>query len=510
MDCGAIKVSTDGAQVLWATWLGGSSNENNAASIRVGPDGKVYVARSTSSADFPTTAGAYDGTHNGGTDYVVVCLTPDGSDLVYATFLGGSGDEALSTHNLAVDDQGNAYVALQTSSTNYPISRGILQRSHGGGGTDCAVTKLSPTGRMLASTYLGGSGTENADGIYVDPQGNVFVTGDTQSTNFPVTANALQSQNRGGGDAFVALLSADFSRLLYSTYLGGPANDNGRAGFLGRDGRLYVTGSSDGSGWPVRHEYQSTFQGGAGDWGSGDCVLAKLSPASTITVDPGKTYQTITGWEAVAFALEPTDPAFPNFKDTLIDQAVNDLGINRVRLEIRSGVENSGDNWSDYQAGTIDYQTWRSRRYATVNDNADPCSIDWSGFHFSEMDNTIERIVNPLRAALAAQGREADRERQLRRLHRSDHGRSLYPQRPGRVRGIRPGDLSAPAGEVWLGARPLGSPAGARQRLPVEWQAARARPSWQRPSGCRRPGSSRRSSRLPTRTWATPCGTSTR
>ena len=118
--------------------------------------------------------------------------------------------------------------------------------------------------------------------------------GDTQSTDFPVTAQALQSQNRGGGDAFVALLSADFSRLLYSTYLGGPANDNGRSGFLGRDGSLYVTGSSDGPGWPVRHEYQGIFKGGAGDWGSGDCVLAKLAPASTITVDPGKTYQTIT------------------------------------------------------------------------------------------------------------------------------------------------------------------------------------------------------------------------
>ena len=96
----------------------------------------MYVATSTSSADFPTTAGAYDRTHNGGTDYVVVCLTPDGSDLVYATFLGGSGDEVFSTHNLAIDDQGNAYVAVQTSSTNYPINRGTLQekpwrRRHG-------------------------------------------------------------------------------------------------------------------------------------------------------------------------------------------------------------------------------------------------------------------------------------------------------------------------------------------------------------------------------------------
>ncbi len=404
MECGVIKVSNDGSKVLWATWLGGSGDENNAASVRVGRDGKVYVASSTSSADFPTTPGAHDRTYNGGTDYFVACLTPDGSDLVYATFLGGSGGEFLSTHNLAIDDQGNAYVALQTSSTDYPVTRGVFQKSHGGANTDCAVTKLSPTGTRLASTYLGGRGTENADGVYVDSEGNVFVTGDTQSTDFPVTTNAFQAQNRGGGEAFVVLLSADFSQLLYSTYLGGPANDNGRSGFLGRDGSLYVTGSSDGGGWPLKNAYQSTFAGGPGDYGAGDAVLAKLAPARTITLDPTKTYQTITGWEAVAFALEPTDPAFPNFKDTLFDQAVNNLGINRVRLEVRSGVENTNDNWSDYQAGKIDYQTWRSRRYATVNDDADPQTINGAGFHFSEMDNAIDRIVNPLRNLLATKG----------------------------------------------------------------------------------------------------------
>ncbi len=134
-------------------------------------------------------------------------------------------------------------------------------------------------------------------------------------------------------------------------------------------------------------------------------VVATSSRAAvTLMVDNTQQYQTITGWEAVAFALEPHNPAFPNFKDALFDLVVNDLGINRVRLEIRSGVENNNDNWSDYQAGNIDYETWRSRRYANANDNGDPHQINWSGFHFSEMDYTVDNIILPLKQLLQAKG----------------------------------------------------------------------------------------------------------
>lgn len=132
--------------------------------------------------------------------------------------------------------------------------------------------------------------------------------------------------------------------------------------------------------------------------------VRQTSLAADIAIDPNITYQTITGWEAVAWALEPGEPAFDNFKDTLFDLVVNDLGITRVRLEIRSGVENDNDNWSDYQAGIIEYSIWRSRRYATVNDNSDPCDINSAGFHFSEMDYQIDHIVTPMRQLMEARG----------------------------------------------------------------------------------------------------------
>ncbi len=135
-------------------------------------------------------------------------------------------------------------------------------------------------------------------------------------------------------------------------------------------------------------------------------LLGRSAEAQTITFDPSTTYQTMNGWEATAFVAEPSDPAFPNFKDEVYDRLVNDLGINRIRLEVRSGVEHTTDNWSEYQAGNIDYQTWRATRYATVNDNGDANTIDPAGFHFSELDWHIENIVIPLRALAQARGEQ--------------------------------------------------------------------------------------------------------
>ena len=150
-DCGAIKIKGDGSAVLWATWLGGSDQDNSAASIRVGKNGRVYVGGSTFSDDFPTTPGVHDRTYNGQADFFVACLTPDGNDLVYGTYLGGPGNEWISTHNLAVDDFGNTYAAMPTGSANYPTTEGAFQTAFRGGNTDWAVTKLSPTGALLVS-----------------------------------------------------------------------------------------------------------------------------------------------------------------------------------------------------------------------------------------------------------------------------------------------------------------------------------------------------------------------
>jgi uncharacterized repeat protein (TIGR01451 family) len=271
---GVAKVGGDGSQVLWATWLGGSGDESACASIRVDVDGYVYAAFHTDSTDMPKITGVWDQSHNGGVDYYVARFTPGGSDLVFGTYLGGSGDEWVSTHNLALDADGNVYVSLPTDSAGFPITQG----PHGPTGAyDIAVVKFSATGALVESTLIGGNAGENPDGIYVDNQKGVFVTGETGSDDFPVTADtAYQSANGGNQDAVLVRLSADFSRLAYATYMGGSAYDNGRSGFLGGDGSLYVTGSADGPGWPTKNAYQDSFAGGGAGWGAGDCVLAKF------------------------------------------------------------------------------------------------------------------------------------------------------------------------------------------------------------------------------------------
>ena len=278
-DSGVIKIKGDGSQVIWATWLGGSGDDSTAASIRVDDNEYVYIGLSTDSVDIPTTTGAHDRSYSGDgeVDFYVAKIEPDGSDLVYGTYLGGAGHQWISTHNLAIDNDGNAYVAVPTGA-DFPTTENVFQSVHGGGNTDWGIAKLSPNGELIASTFVGGNGEENPDGIYVDTNGNVYISGETESTSFPVTQDAYQSTNGGGHDAVLVVLSEDFKQLFYSTYMGGSEYDNGRASFLDFQGNIYITGSADGSGWPLKDAYQDQYAGGVGQCcGMGDCILAKFS-----------------------------------------------------------------------------------------------------------------------------------------------------------------------------------------------------------------------------------------
>jgi hypothetical protein len=155
-----------------------------------------------------------------------------------------------------------------------------------------------------------------------------------------------------------------------------------------------------------------------GRWGRGRlCLLAwavalaacapdpsdRAPTQGTVTVVPGAAQQTITGWEATAYAGDD-DPAFPRFKDAIVARAAGDLGINRIRLEVRSGVENREDYWTQYREGRLAPRLWRCLRYSTVDDDGNPATLREAGFQFAEVDHLVEHIVLPLRARLAARG----------------------------------------------------------------------------------------------------------
>ena len=225
---------------------------------------------------FPTydqgPRGAYDTNANGGSDGYVARFSADGSSLIYATYLGGSGDESPSApHGLAIDSQGHAYPRGFTRSSDFPTTPEAFRTTSGS--ADGFVSKLSPDGtQLLASTFL----DFGVEGVAVDSQANVYVTGGTQSP-ITVTLDAYQSALKGGQDAALLKLSADFSTLLYATYMGGASAPRYGEGFRGiavdSDDNILAGGVSGGSNWPLLRPAQAAY--GGGTW---DAVFAKFSP----------------------------------------------------------------------------------------------------------------------------------------------------------------------------------------------------------------------------------------
>jgi hypothetical protein len=236
--------------------LGGSGYDQGVA-IAVDSSGNAYVTGVTSSTDFPTVNAIQPTYHGGVYDAFVTKINASGSALVYSTYLGGSGLD--SGDSIAVDSSGNAYVTGETSSTDFPTVNAIQPTNHGS--DDAFVTKINADGSALVySTYLGGSGEDWGPGIAVDSFGTAYVTGYTQSTDFP-TVNAIQPTNHGSGDAFVTKINADGSALVYSTYLGGSGNDSGQSIAVDSSGSAYVIGITSSTDFPTVNAIQPTYHG---------------------------------------------------------------------------------------------------------------------------------------------------------------------------------------------------------------------------------------------------------
>ncbi|HKS96923.1 MAG TPA: SBBP repeat-containing protein [Terriglobia bacterium] len=251
----------------YSTFLGGSGGDVGEG-IAVDASGNAYVTGATASLNFPTSS-PLQSTIGGGEDAFVAKLNAAGTALTYSTYLGGSGDDFGNA--IAIDSSGNAYVTGNTASTNFPTTTGAFQTKYGGS-ADAFVAVLNPSGAALVySSYLGGSGSDFGQGIAVDSSGNAYVTGSTDSTDFP-TAKPLQSANGGASDAFVAKVNSSGSTLVYSTYLGGASADAGQAIAVDGAGNAYVAGATASANFPVANAFQPASGGG-----DQDAFVSKLS-----------------------------------------------------------------------------------------------------------------------------------------------------------------------------------------------------------------------------------------
>ena len=297
LDAFVAKLNAAGSTLVYSSYLGGSGDEFGFG-IAVDGSGNAYLTGRTGSTDFPTANALQPANAGGYSDVFVAKLNTAGSALVYSTYLGGSGLD--DGRGIAVDGSANAYLTGYTESGDFPTAN-ALQPAYAGIG-DAFVAKLNAAGSALTySTYLGGSFVDNAVGIAADGSGNAYVTGETSSTNFP-TANAVQPAYAGAGDAFVAKLNAAGSALLYSTYFGGGSRDSGSGIAVDGSANAYVTGFTQSTDFPTANALQPAYGGGAFDG-----FVAELNAAGSTLL-----YSTYLGGNSNDFGVGITVDGFAN------------------------------------------------------------------------------------------------------------------------------------------------------------------------------------------------------
>jgi len=268
------KLSAAGA-LVYSTYLGGTAG-TQASAIGVDTSGNAYITGTTTATDFPVTLAAFQNQCKIGggrcASAFVTKLNAAGSALVYSTYLGGTGgtDEGLG---IAVDSSGNAYVGGLAQSLDFPATPGAFQTNAAPNNGHGFVAKLNPVGSALVySTYLGGTSADQVNGIAVDAGGNAYVTGRTNSLDFPTT-NAFQVGPYSQLQAFITKLGPSGS-VAYSTYLGGTGGVEASAIAIDSAGAVYVTGSSAlGHGFPLTPGALISTDNGGGFF------VTKLHPA---------------------------------------------------------------------------------------------------------------------------------------------------------------------------------------------------------------------------------------
>lgn len=280
IDMGISKFTADGTALMYSTYIGGALSSDAPHSLVVDNNDDLFILGTTGSSDFPVLPTAFDNSFNGGTagsplysgvnyangsDIVVVRLNPTGTGLLGSTFVGGTGNDGLNTDGLLsynygdgfrgeiiIDQLGNCIVATTTNSVDFPIDTlTATQPFYGGGFSDGVAFKLDPTlSTMVWGTYIGGSSSDAAYGTQFDSNGDVYITGGTISSDFPVTPNALDTTYNGQEDGFVARFDVLGNTMVACTYVGTLGYDQSYFVQLDNNDDVYIAGQSTG-GYPI-------------------------------------------------------------------------------------------------------------------------------------------------------------------------------------------------------------------------------------------------------------------
>jgi hypothetical protein len=259
--------------LVYSSYLNGTTGNQSANGIALDSAGNIYIIGTTNSTDFPVTAGAYQSTLNGLQDAFLCQISPASSTLTYATYLGGELED--DGRGIAIGSNGLVYFAANTNSTQFPLA-GASYQSNLAGNYDMVIgamdMKQSGTGSLVYATYFGGSDNDDVFKLALDANGNLLLTGFTESVDFPVTKDAIQPASGGNSDAFVLVVNpSNPAFLLYSSYLGGDDDDVGLDIEADSAGFLYVTG------YTLSSDFPTTVGAPQTGWGGGiDVFVTKL------------------------------------------------------------------------------------------------------------------------------------------------------------------------------------------------------------------------------------------
>ena len=274
-DAFVAKINPTGTALVYSTYLGGNDvDEGNG--IAVDAAGSAYVTGYTASTNFPLQS-PFRGSNSASVDAFVTKINPAGSALVYSTYLGGSATDYGTA--IAVDSSGSAYVTGIVTSDDFPVVNAIDNKLASHAVDDAFVTKFNPSGSALVySTYLGGGSTDDPYALALDQAGNVYVTGRTNSSDFPLT-NPLQT-TRTAFDMFVTEINAAGSAWLFSTFIGGSGSESGRGIAVDRLGNIHIAGEGTSTDFPVKNAFQGANGGGSAPQDALVLLLGDIPPSN--------------------------------------------------------------------------------------------------------------------------------------------------------------------------------------------------------------------------------------